>query len=110
VCGLRPRRRRAPVRALVSGYGASADAYHATAPDPEGRGAEEAIRAALADADLPSEAVDHVNAHGASTPLNDAVEAATITRVCGSRPAVTSVKGVLGHALGAAGRSRRRFR
>jgi 3-oxoacyl-[acyl-carrier-protein] synthase II len=95
--------RHAPVRALVSGYGASADAYHATAPDPEGRGAEQAIRAALADADLSSEAVDHVNAHGTSTPLNDAAEAATITRVCGSRPAVTSVKGVLGHALGAAG-------
>jgi len=95
------RARGATVRALVSGYGASADAHHATAPDPEGRGAERALRTALADAEL--DTVDHVNAHGTSTELNDAAEAAMIQRVCGDGPSVTSVKGVLGHALGAAG-------
>ncbi|MFG3257410.1 beta-ketoacyl-[acyl-carrier-protein] synthase family protein [Streptomyces sp. NPDC048172] len=97
------RARGARVRARISGYGASADAHNATAPDPEGTGAELALRAALADAGaLPSD-VDHVNAHGTSTPLNDAMEGRLIRRVLGERPAVTSVKGVTGHALGAAG-------
>ncbi|GGO90660.1 beta-ketoacyl-[acyl-carrier-protein] synthase family protein [Wenjunlia tyrosinilytica] len=97
------RARGAHVRALVSGYGASADAHHATAPEPDGRGAELAVRSALRDAGLAPDAVDHVNAHGTSTPLNDASEARMIRRVLGDRPAVTSVKGVVGHALGAAG-------
>ncbi|MBH5334682.1 beta-ketoacyl-[acyl-carrier-protein] synthase family protein [Streptomyces pactum] len=97
------RARGARIRALVSGYGASADAYNATAPDPEGAGAELALRAALRDAGLGPDAVDHVNAHGTSTPLNDLAEARLIRRVLGDRPAVTSVKGVTGHALGAAG-------
>jgi 3-oxoacyl-[acyl-carrier-protein] synthase II len=88
---------------LISGYGASADAYHATAPDPEGRGAELALRAALRDADLSGGDITHVNAHGTSTPLNDAAEARLIGRVIGGQPPVTSVKGVTGHALGAAG-------
>lgn len=91
------------VRALVSGYGASADAHHATAPDPAGTGVETAIRSALADAGLAPSEVDHVNAHGTSTPLNDAVEARVLRRVFADRPAVTSVKGVTGHSLGAAG-------
>ncbi|MGW0533346.1 beta-ketoacyl-[acyl-carrier-protein] synthase family protein [Streptomyces sp. NPDC003032] len=95
--------RRARVHALVSGYGASADAYNATAPDPEGVGAELALRAALADAGVGPGDVDHVNAHGTSTPLNDVAEARLISRALGARPAVSSVKGVLGHALGAAG-------
>ena len=89
--------------AHISGYGASADAHHATAPEPDGRGAELAMRAALADADLDTGAIDHVNAHGTSTPLNDAMEARLISRVLGDRPSVTSVKGVLGHTIGAAG-------
>ncbi|MFH8367587.1 beta-ketoacyl-[acyl-carrier-protein] synthase family protein [Streptomyces sp. NPDC018031] len=97
------RARGARIRARVSGYGASADAYNATAPDPEGLGAELALRAALRDAGLGTDAVDHVNAHGTSTPLNDLAEARLIRRVLGDRPAVTSVKGVTGHALGAAG-------
>ncbi|MGA4851477.1 beta-ketoacyl-[acyl-carrier-protein] synthase family protein [Streptomyces sp. G5(2025)] len=95
--------RGARVRARVSGYGASADAYNATAPDPEGAGAELALRAALADAALSPGDIDHVNAHGTSTPLNDTMEARLIRRVLGDRPSVTSVKGVLGHSLGAAG-------
>lgn len=95
--------RQAPVRAHLAGYGASADGYHVTAPDPEGGGAERAMRAALADAGISPSEVDHVNAHGTSTPLNDASEARTIRRVIGEGAAVTSTKGVTGHALGAAG-------
>ncbi|MEU9093794.1 beta-ketoacyl-[acyl-carrier-protein] synthase family protein [Streptomyces sp. NPDC087901] len=91
------------IHAMVSGYGASADAHHATAPDPEGRGAELALRTALRDAGLEAADIAHVNAHGTSTPLNDITEARLISRVLGGRPAVTSVKGVVGHSLGAAG-------
>ncbi|MER5280276.1 beta-ketoacyl-[acyl-carrier-protein] synthase family protein [Streptomyces sp. NPDC002809] len=91
------------IHAMVSGYGASADAHHATAPDPEGRGAELALRTALRDAGLEAADIAHVNAHGTSTPLNDITEARLISRVLGDRPAVTSVKGVVGHSLGAAG-------
>lgn len=97
------RARGARVRALVSGFGASADAHHATAPDPQGAGAELAVRGALADAGLGPRDVDHVNAHGTSTPLNDVSEARMIRRVIGGHAAVTSIKGVVGHALGAAG-------
>jgi 3-oxoacyl-[acyl-carrier-protein] synthase II len=99
----RARARGARIRAHISGYGASADAHHATAPHPQGVGAERALRAALADACLAPERIDHVNAHGTSTPQGDAVEAAVIERVLGDRPSVTSVKGVTGHPLGAAG-------
>ncbi|GGV35064.1 3-oxoacyl-[acyl-carrier-protein] synthase 2 [Streptomyces longisporoflavus] len=97
------RARGARVRAHVSGYGASADAYNATAPEPSGAGAELALRAALKDAGVDPRSVDHVNAHGTSTPLNDLMEARLIRRVLGDRPAVTSVKGVTGHSLGASG-------
>lgn len=89
--------------ALVSGYGASADAYRATAPDPQGAGAGRALRAALDDAGLTADSVDHVNAHGTSTPLGDLAEARMLRRQLGTRASVTSVKGVTGHSLGAAG-------
>lgn len=95
--------RGARVHACVSGYGASADAHHATAPDPEGRGAAQALRAALADAGADAAAVDHVNAHGTSTPMNDAIEARMLRSALGDRPTVTATKGVTGHSLGAAG-------
>jgi 3-oxoacyl-[acyl-carrier-protein] synthase II len=95
--------RNARVRARVSGYGASADAHHATAPDPTGAGATAAIGSALADAGLGPSDVDHVNAHGTSTPMNDAVEAKVLGQMFGDQPAVTSIKGVTGHSLGAAG-------
>ena len=95
--------RGARVRARLAGYGASADAHHITAPDPEGHGAELALRAALADAGVATAEVDHVNAHGTSTPLNDVSEARLIRRVLGEDLTVTSTKGVTGHSLGAAG-------
>jgi beta-ketoacyl-acyl-carrier-protein synthase II len=95
--------RGASVHAHIAGYGASADAHHVTAPDPDGAGAELAIRAALLDAGLDPSDVGHVNAHGTSTPLNDVSEARTVRRIFGDGVAVTSTKGVTGHALGAAG-------
>lgn len=97
------RARGARIHARISGYGASADAHHATAPDPTGAGIEAAIGHALADAGLEPADIDHVNAHGTSTRLNDAVEAEVLHRLFADRPAVTSVKGVTGHSLGAAG-------
>ncbi|MFD9196573.1 3-oxoacyl-ACP synthase, partial [Streptomyces phaeochromogenes] len=66
-------------------------------------GLERALRAALADAGLTGSDVDHVNAHGTGTVLNDLVESAVIARVCGQRPLVTSTKAMTGHTLGASG-------
>ena len=88
----------------VTGVGRSVDAFHLTAPDPDGDGAARAMRAALDDAGR--DAVDCVQAHGTSTPLNDAVEALAIQRVLGERLAaarVSSVKGALGHWIAGAG-------
>ncbi|MEU8729553.1 beta-ketoacyl-[acyl-carrier-protein] synthase family protein [Streptomyces tendae] len=95
--------RGATVRARLVGHGASADAHHVTAPDPEAVGARLAMEAALAQAGVGGRDIDHVNAHGTSTPLNDAAEAAVLRRLLGDRATVTSAKGVLGHTLGAAG-------
>ncbi|MFH8433799.1 beta-ketoacyl-[acyl-carrier-protein] synthase family protein [Streptomyces sp. NPDC085942] len=97
------RARGARVRARISGFGASADGFHASAPHPTGDGAERAMRAALADAGLVPAEVAHVNAHGTSTPKNDVTEAAVIRRVIGDHPLVTSTKGAIGHLIGAAG-------
>ncbi|MDS1271056.1 beta-ketoacyl-[acyl-carrier-protein] synthase family protein [Lipingzhangella sp. LS1_29] len=90
-------------RARITGYGTTCDAHHSTAPHPQGVAAERALRLALTDADRNPSEVDHVNAHGTSTPLNDLTEARVIDRVLPHRPPVTSTKGVTGHALGAAG-------
>ncbi|KKD03478.1 beta-ketoacyl-[acyl-carrier-protein] synthase family protein [Streptomyces sp. WM6386] len=95
--------RGAPARGRVLGHGFTNDAHHPVAPHPGGAGAEAAVRAALRDAGLPPAAVDHVNAHGTSTPHNDRIEAALISRLFPQGPSVTSNKGVLGHTLGAAG-------
>jgi 3-oxoacyl-[acyl-carrier-protein] synthase II len=95
--------RRATIRARLTGYGASADAHHATAPDPTGDGVAKAIRMALHDAGVEARDVDHVNAHGTSTPLNDVTEAKALQRVFPHGPSVTSTKGVTGHSLGASG-------
>ncbi|MHC3471053.1 beta-ketoacyl-[acyl-carrier-protein] synthase family protein [Streptomyces sp. 7R007] len=98
------RARRARTLAVLRGYGASADAHHPVAPHPHGDGAVRAITAALRDADCRPADIGHVNAHGTGTPLNDAAEAAALTRVFGDDvPPVTAAKGVIGHALGAAG-------
>ncbi len=88
----------------VLGAASNADAYHITAPSPGGLGAIVCMRMALDDAGLEPGDIGHVNAHGTSTPLNDAAEAAAVTEVFGPRGvAVSSTKGVTGHALGAAG-------
>ncbi|WP_030871823.1 beta-ketoacyl-[acyl-carrier-protein] synthase family protein [Streptomyces sp. NRRL S-37] len=89
--------------ARLLGYGASSDAHHLTAPDPEGHGARLALRQALADAGVGASEVTFVNAHATSTPQGDAVEARLIEGIFGTEVAVTSTKGVTGHMLGAAG-------
>jgi 3-oxoacyl-[acyl-carrier-protein] synthase II len=88
--------------ARLAGHATTSDAYHVTAPHPEGRGAKAAIRAACRDAGLAPEDVGHVNAHATSTPSGDTVEAAAIADVVPGA-VVTSTKGVTGHTLGAAG-------
>ena len=88
------------------GYGATADAYHITAPDETGQGAARAIEQALSDAGLAPEEIDYINAHGTSTSLNDRIETLSIRAVFGShanRLAVSSTKSMIGHLLGAAG-------
>ncbi|MHB8505268.1 MAG: beta-ketoacyl-[acyl-carrier-protein] synthase family protein [Acidimicrobiales bacterium] len=96
--------RGAHVYAELAGAASNADAYHITAPSPEGAGAVACMDQALADADLSPERVTHVNAHGTSTPKNDAAEAEAMAKVFGAPgPAVTSIKGITGHSLGAAG-------
>ena len=96
--------RGAHIYALVAGSASTADAHHITAPSPGGTGAATCMELALEDAGVAPEAVRHINAHGTSTPLNDAAEAEAINKVFGTPgPAITSTKGVTGHALGAAG-------
>ncbi|HEX9716895.1 MAG TPA: beta-ketoacyl synthase N-terminal-like domain-containing protein, partial [Actinomycetota bacterium] len=103
----RARARGARVYGEVAGYGASADAFHITAPDPKGSGAALALRRALDDAGEEPEAVDYVNAHGTSTQLNDASETKAIKAALGEdaahEVAVSSTKSMTGHMLGAAG-------
>lgn len=99
--------RGARIYALLAGAASTADAHHITAPDPAGAGAASCLRRAIADAGLVPSDIRHVNAHGTSTPLNDAAEAAAIATVLGdgdeADAPVVAVKGVTGHLLGAAG-------
>jgi 3-oxoacyl-[acyl-carrier-protein] synthase-1 len=85
------------------GTGASADAYSMTAPEPEGKEVETAIRRALNDADMTLDAIDYVHLHGTGTLQNDAMESKLITRVFGSDIPCSSSKGQIGHTLGTAG-------
>jgi 3-oxoacyl-[acyl-carrier-protein] synthase II len=96
--------RGATIHGEIVGAASTADAHHITAPAPGGSGAIRAMRQALADAGLDPSQIGHVNAHGTSTPLNDAAEAEAVAAVFGPRGVpMTSTKGVTGHALGAAG-------
>ena len=96
--------RGATILAELLGSGSTADAHHITAPAPGGNGAVRCMEAAITDAGLLPSNIAHINAHGTSTPLNDAAEAEAISKVFGeSRPVVTGSKSVTGHALGAAG-------
>ncbi|MGH7355336.1 MAG: beta-ketoacyl-[acyl-carrier-protein] synthase family protein, partial [Candidatus Rokuibacteriota bacterium] len=96
---------RGPVLGRLLGHASTSDGSHIAAPDPEGRGLAEAIRVALAEADVATADVDFVSAHGTATPLNDRIEAAVLGRALGARAGsvpVNSIKGALGHTMGAA--------
>ncbi|HKG95536.1 MAG TPA: beta-ketoacyl-ACP synthase II [Gemmatimonadaceae bacterium] len=98
--------RGAPIYAELLGYGTTNDAHHMTAPRPDGTQAARAMRLALCDASVAPGEIGYVNAHGSSTPLNDATETLALKQVFGDRAAtlpVSSTKGYYGHALGASG-------
>jgi len=96
--------RGARIYAYVVGAGMTADAHHIAQPDPEGKGAARAIRAALEQADASPQDVAHINAHATSTPQGDVAEAVAIRAAMGSsQPLVTGTKSMTGHMLGAAG-------
>ncbi len=98
--------RGAHIYAEFLGHASSSDAYHVAAPDPEAAGAVRAMRWAIEDAGVPLTAVDYINAHGTSTPVNDSTETLALKRLFGERAyeiPVSSSKSVLGHAMGGAG-------
>ena len=100
------KKRGAKIYAEVVGYGMSGDAHHITAPPPEGEGAQRCMRMALETGNVPIDQVDHINAHGTSTKLNDMFETAAIRHIFGDHAkkiSICSTKGVTGHCLGAAG-------
>ncbi|MFG2337322.1 beta-ketoacyl-[acyl-carrier-protein] synthase family protein [Streptomyces yangpuensis] len=97
------RRRGAHIHAELAGWASASDAHHMTAPHPRGSGARRSMLRALRSAGISPDRVDHVSAHGTGTPSNDRIEAEALRQVFGARtPAVTSLKGALGHTQGAA--------
>ncbi len=99
-------KREAPIHAEFLGYGIAADAYHLTAPEPNGEGVERVIRLALTHAKISPDDVDTINAHGTATPFNDIAETRGIKRVFGERSKeipISGIKSMIGHCLGAAG-------
>eukprot|EP01083_Nonionella_stella_P096480 271264_1 len=105
------KKRGATILAEICGYGLSGDAFHVASPDPDGRGAERAMRMALDRAGMEAGMIDYVNAHATSTPMGDEIEEKTIGRVLAAGDDlirsnslyVSSTKGATGHLLGAAG-------
>jgi 3-oxoacyl-[acyl-carrier-protein] synthase II len=98
------RARGARIHAELVGYGASADAYHVTAPAPDGSGAMRSMRQSLEKAGLAPADVDYINAHGTSTPVGDLAETNAVKQVFGANvPLVSSTKSMMGHMLGGAG-------
>ncbi len=95
--------RGAKIYGTLAGIGMSNDAYHITAPEPNGEGSARAIGKALRSADLSVLDIGHVNAHATSTPVGDIAESNTVLRAIGSHPVVTATKSMTGHMLGAAG-------
>lgn len=96
-------KRGAKIYGEVVGYGSTSDAYHITAPHPEGKGAYMAMKKALNEAEITPEQVDYINAHGTSTPMNDRLESGAIVKLFGKEVPVSSTKSMTGHLLGAAG-------
>lgn len=100
-------KRGAKIYAEVVGYAASSDAHHITAPSPDGEGAARAMKLAMQDAQITPDKIDYINAHGTSTPMNDACETMAVKTALGEenarKVAMSSIKGNVGHLLGAAG-------
>ena len=97
--------RNAKIYAEIVGYGATSDAFHVTAPDPEGKAGIKAFQMAIKDAEINSDKIEYISAHGTSTSLNDKIETLIIDRVFGDRAkniSINSTKSMIGHTLGAA--------